>query len=317
MKKVFIPQDITDSGKNFLRERGYELVIGTGIDMDTMFREGGDADAILARTESYHNELIGKMPNLKVIGRHGIGLDNIDVAFCTERKIIVTYTPLANANSVAEHAITMILACAKNLVIQDKQTRSNNFASRNKLKGQEVTGKTLGIVGCGRIGMILARIAALGLNMKVIGFDTFVPSEKFPEYFTKVDSVEAVFKQSDFVSLNVPATPETRKMVNKSLISIMKPTAYLINCARGEIMDEADLYNSLKNSVIAGAAIDVFDQEPPKADNPLFGLDNIIVSPHNAALTKEAMDRMGLHAAMGIDAVLSGNTPEWPANKIS
>ena len=312
--KVFIPKNITDAGKDYLRSLDYDLIIGTGTDMETMLREGGAADAILARTEQYPRELLEQMPNLKVIGRHGIGTDNIDVSYCTGCGIKVTYAPNSNANSVAEHTIAMMLACACNLPYQDRQTRAGDWETRNRLIGMDLENKTLGIIGLGRIGRLVAEKATLGLKMNVIGYDAFLASDKYPPYIIKSESFEDLLPVSDFVTLHVPATAETKKLINAASLAKMKKTAYIINMARGEVVDEAALFSALKNKVIAGAALDVFEQEPAQASNPLFSLDNVIVSPHSAALTQEAMDRMGLHAAMGIHAVLSGGKPEWPVN---
>ncbi len=311
---VVIPQDITDLGKNFLKEKGYELVIGNGdITIDAMKKTVVPADAILARTAPYPAEVLAEAPKLKVIGRHGIGVDNIDVDWCTKHGVTVTFAPNSNAISVAEHTMGFLLAAAHHFHIFDQETRKGDWELRNKLKSCDLNGKTLGVVGLGRIGAMVAKMAMTAFGMKVIGNDAVIPQDKYPEGVSPA-SVEDIFKTADFVTLHIPTTPQTRGMVNTKLLSSMKKTAFLVNCARGEVVNEKDLYEALKNRTIAGAAIDVFEVEPAKADNPLFTLDNIIVTPHSAALTQESMDRMGLHAAMGIHAVLSGEKPEWPVN---
>ncbi len=312
--KVVIPQDITDAGKNFLREKGYEIIIGSGkIDPDSVKRDIVPADAILARTAPFSADILAAAPNLKVIGRHGIGVDNIDVDYCTKRGIWVTFAPNSNANSVAEHTIGMIIAAAHHFAFMDRETRAGNWEVRNKRKGVDLFGKTLGVVGLGRIGRMVAEKCIAAFGMKVLGNDAILPKEKFPAGVVPA-TVEEIFSQADFVTLHIPATPETKGMVNAGLLGKMKKTAFLVNCARGEVMNEADLAEALRNQALAGAALDVFGVEPAKADNPLFKLDNVIVTPHNAALTAESMDRMGLHAAMGIHAALSGQKPEWPVN---
>jgi D-3-phosphoglycerate dehydrogenase len=313
--KVIIPQDITDAGKNFLKEKGYELIIGSGaIDAESIRKLIAPADALLVRTAPFPADVLEAAPNLKVIGRHGIGVDNIDVDYCTKRGVWVTFAPNSNAISVAEHTIGFMVAAAHHFAFMDRATRSGDWEQRNRMKGSDLHGKTLGVVGLGRIGAMVARMATTAFNMKVLGFDAFLPGEKFPAGVAP-SSVAEIFSQSDFVTLHVPTTPETRGMVDARLLGTMKKSAILINCARGEVVKEKDLYQALADKVIAGAAIDVFETEPPGKDNPLFKLDNIILTPHNAALTAESMDRMGLHAAMGIDAVLTGKTPEWPVNK--
>ncbi len=314
--KIAIPQDITDAGKNFLREKGYEILVGSGaIDPESIKKNIAPADAILARTAPFTADILAAAPKLRVIGRHGIGVDNIDVDYCTRRGVWVTFAPNSNANSVAEHTVGFLVAAAHNFALMDRETRAGNWEIRNKRKGVDLFGKTLGVVGLGRIGRSVAEKCIAAFGMKVLGNDAVLPREQYPAGVLHA-SVDDIFSQADFITLHVPTTPETRGMVNAKLLGRMKKTAFLVNCARGEIVNEADLLEALRNQRIAGAGLDVFESEPAKADNPLFQLDNLIVSPHNAALTAESMDRMGLHAAMGIHAVLSGGKPEWPVNKI-
>ncbi len=312
--KVLIPQDITEVGKAYLREKGYEIKMGSGSTVEAIKNDIVDCDAILARTASFPAEVLEAGKSLKVIGRHGAGVDNIDVERAEQLGIWVTNAPLSNADSVAEHTIALILAAAKNLPYIDKSFRNGDFEIRNRLKGMDLDGKTLGLIGLGRIGMMVAKKAALGLGMKTIGYDPYVFKDKVAPEIELVDKMEGVFKNADFVSLHMPATKETKSVIGKNYFEMMKTSAFLINCARGEVVNESELIEALKNKTIAGAALDVFEQEPPEIDNPLFEMDNVIVTPHNAALTQESMDRMGLHAAMGIDEVLSGKKPSWPVN---
>lgn len=313
---VVIPQDITDLGKNYLKEKGYEIIIGSGsVDPEVIKKEIAPADAILARTAPFPATVLAAAAKLKVIGRHGIGVDNIDVDYCTKRGVWVTFAPNSNAISVAEHTIGFLIAAAHHFAFMDRETRAGNWEVRNKRKGTDLCGKTLGVIGLGRIGRSVAEKCRAAFEMKVLGCDAVIPPEKFPAGVVPA-TVEEIFAQADFISLHIPTTPKTRGMVNAALLGTMKKTAFLINCARGEVVNEADLYAALKDKRIAGAALDVFEVEPAKADNPLFSLDNVIVTPHNAALTQESMDRMGLHAAMGIHSVLSGAKPEWPVNAV-
>lgn len=315
--KIFIPQSITAMGVNFLKEKGYEVIIGQGADPEQLKEHIGDADGLLARIAPYTADILEAAPRLKVIGRHGVGFENIDLKKADELGIWVTYTPQANMIAVAEHTIGLIIALAHRIVQMDGLTRKGQYEMRNKMPGVDLNGKTLGVAGLGRIGSVVAKKAKWGLEMNIIGYDPFVDRAIFSKdmEIEMVDRLEELFARSDFVCLNMPASEQTRSMVDYKLISQMKPSAFFINCARGEIVNEPDLYQALKNNIIAGAAIDVFDPEPPEPDNPLFTLDNIILTPHNAALTKETMDRMGLHAAMGIDEVLSGIKPTWPVNR--
>ena len=311
--KVLIPQDVNESGKSYLRSKGYEVVLGSGFDVETIKREIVDADALLARTAPYPAEVIAAGKKLKVIARYGVGTDNIDVKFAESQGVWVTITKGANAVSVAEHTITLMLACAKNIVYLDEQTRQNHFEMRNKVPGIELRGKTLGIVGLGAIGREVADIAHNGLKMEIVGYDAFLPAG-LPDYIKVVSSPEEVFKAADVISLHVPSTPETVNMVCERTIGMMKPNAIIVNCARGGIVNEADLYKALKAHRIAGAGLDVFLSEPPEEDNKLFELSNFVCSPHNAALTAEAGAAMSLSCAHAIDDVLSGRKPQFPIN---
>ena len=312
--KVLIPQDISQAGKQFLKKKGYEIKMGSGISVETLKEEVQDCHAILARTALFPREVLEAGKMLKVIGRHGVGTDNIDVEAATQLGIYVTNAPQSNATSVAEHTIGLIIATARNLVRCDSAVRKGNFEIRNQIPGTDIGGKTLGLIGIGRIGKLVARKATLGLDMKVIGHDPYVDSKAAPEVeFTA--SIEALLQQADFVSLHLPANQTTVGLIDKSKLMLMKPSAYLINVARGGIVKEDDLAEILSQGRIAGAALDVFTEEPPDPSNPLLKLDNVTVTPHNAALTRECMDRMAVHAAQGIDEVLSGKTPVWPVNR--
>lgn len=312
--KILIPQDVSEAGKRYLRDRGYEIKMGSGISVQTLQDEVGDCHGILARTARYPAEVLRAGTHLKVIGRHGVGVDNIDVEAATELGIYVTNAPESNAGSVAEHTIGLIIAAARHFVQCDAALRYGNFEIRNQLFGNDIEGKVLGLIGVGRVGRLVARKAARGLSMKVIGYDPFIDPALVPEVeFT--ESIENVLKNADFVSLHLPANDTTMGLIDKIRLLKMKPSAYLINVARGGIVRENDLIEILSEKRIAGAALDVFAEEPPSPSNPLLKLDNVTVTPHNAALTRECMDRMAVHAAQGIDEVLAGRTPTWPVNK--
>jgi len=312
--KILIPQDVSEAGKRYLRDRGYEIKMGSGISVQTLQDEVGDCHGILARTARYPAEVLRAGTHLKVIGRHGVGVDNIDVEAATELGIYVTNAPESNAGSVAEHTIGLIIAAARHFVQCDAALRYGNFEIRNQLFGNDIEGKVLGLIGVGRVGRLVARKAARGLSMKVIGYDPFIDPALVPEVeFT--ESIENVLKNADFVSLHLPVNDTTMGLIDKIRLLKMKPSAYLINVARGGIVRENDLIEILSEKRIAGAALDVFAEEPPSPSNPLLKLDNVTVTPHNAALTRECMDRMAVHAAQGIDEVLAGRTPTWPVNK--
>lgn len=311
--KIVIPQDIAEVGKNFLKEKGYEINIGNGSMNPEYLKElVADADAILARTGQYPADVLSAATNLKVIGRHGVGYDNIDLKYCEENEIIITYTPTALSNAVAERTISFILALGQQLVFMDEEVRQGNWEVRNTHRGTEVRAKKLGLIGMGRIGTLVAKKAYYGLEMEILVYDEYLEENLFPNYVTRVQSLEEIYSNSDFISLHVPQTPETTKMINAESLTQMKSSAYIINCSRGELVEENDLTEALETGTIKGAALDVFDEEPPNSEHPFLKLDNVLLTPHNAALTKETMDIIGLHAAQGIHDVLSGQTPEWP-----
>lgn len=311
-RTVLIPSDISQLGKDYLRDKGYIIKLGRGTDEKTIMEDVADCEALLARNEHITRSVMEAGSRLKVISKHGVGLDKIDLDAARELNIWVTNGPLSNTAAVAEHTMLLILACAKRLVLFDAAIRAGDYDIRNRVKGTDLEGKTLGLIGLGKIGNLVAKKAALGFDMRVIGYDPFLPPERRNPDIRYCDTMEEIFRESDVVSLHMPSTPETRGCISRRLLELMKPTAYLINAARGDLICEADLLEVLQTNRIAGAGLDVFAQEPPRPDHPIFQLSNVVVTPHNAALTAETTDRMGLHAAIGIDEVLSGIQPSWP-----
>jgi len=313
-KKILIVQPIHESGVKVFDER-FEVRVASDPSVATVSKEIKGVEGVVVRMAPFTREIIEAADSLKVIGRHGVGVDTIDVKAATEKGIVVTNTPNANALSVAEHTITAIGSLAKRVTVYDRATRGGDWEIRNSYKAVDLDGKTLGLVGIGRIGSMVARKAAAAFNMKVIAFDPYVAPDKARELgITLVGSSDEVFRQADVVSMHTPLTPETKGFVNAARLKMMKPAAFLVNFSRGEVVDEKALYEALKAGIIAGAAIDVYDPEPPKKDNPLFKLDNILLSPHSAALTQECVIRMATGAAEGVVDVLTGKRPEFVVN---
>jgi D-3-phosphoglycerate dehydrogenase len=313
--KVLLPQEVAQEGKNYLTQRGYEIKMGSGMTADAIAADVVDCDAILARTAPFPAKVLEAGQKLKVISRHGVGCDNIDVARATELGIWVTFAPESNADTVAEHTIGCIFALARNFIQLDRETRAGNFPIRDKLFGADLAGKVLGIVGLGKIGRRVARKASAGLDMKVIGYDPYLKPEQAAAIATPARSMEEVFRTADFVTLHIPGGASTRGIVGRKQFALMKPTAFFVNASRGDVVAEADLIEALRSGRMAGAAIDVYEKEPPAKDNPLMSMSNVLLTPHNASQTKECMVRMALHAAQGIDEVLSGKRPTWPVNE--
>lgn len=312
---VLIPQDIPAEGKQLLEQMGCTVKMGRGHTEQDIIADIADCEAVVTRTAPYTRAVLEAGKKLKIISRYGVGVDNIDLKAADELGIWVANTPQANSATVAEHAIAMMMACAIDLVNACVETRNGNFAYRNQVMGTDLGGKTLGIVGVGKIGAHMAKIASAGFGMRVIGYDPYVAADKAPAGVTMVKEWDAVFRDADFVSVHLPLTDKTRRAIGAREFGLMRKTAYFINCARGEVVAEQDLVAALRAGRIAGAALDVFDKEPPDADNPLFSMKNVVVTPHDASFTRESFARMGEHMAKNIQDVMSGNRPTWPVNK--
>ncbi|MDA8442451.1 MAG: hydroxyacid dehydrogenase [Peptococcaceae bacterium] len=311
MKRVFVSEPIHADAMKLLAN---EVEIVMGSNQDTLLQQAGDCDGILIRSHKVPGDFLANAPKVKVVGKHGIGVDNIDVDAATARGILVVNAPESNIHSVAEHALGMILASAKNFLQGDAMLRSSGFKHRNAIVGTELKGKTIGIIGLGKIGLQLARKLQC-LDVKIIAFDPYAKPQLAKELdIGLVSNIDLVFAESDFISLHVPLTNTTRGMVGKDDFVKMKKSAYLINVSRGEIVRENDLYEALKNKQIRGAALDVFEKEPPAPDNPLFMLDNVLLSPHNAALTEDALIAMATQSAQGILDCLNGKIPKYVVN---
>ena len=315
--KVLIPQDIDEHGKAFLRERGYEIRMGGGFSPDVIAEEVVDCDALIVRTAKYPAQVLRAGKKLKVIARYGTGVDNIDVHAATELGIRVVNAPIANINTVAEHTVGLIILLAKQFLQADRLLRSGDYEARNRLRTIDLKGKVLGLIGMGKIGALVAKKAASGFEMSVLGYDPYVDTAALDTDIEPAGNPDSVFQHADFVSLHLPSNPQTQGCVGEREFALMKPTAFFINAARGDLVNESDLVDALRSKAIAGAGLDVFAREPPQADNPLLKMPNVVVTPHNAALTVESQQRMSLHAAQGIDDVLSGREPSWPVNNPS
>lgn len=312
MFKVLIPEDIAESGKRYLLERGYSLKVGVPTDIETLKEELMDADGVIVRNAKYPKEVFEDSKKLKVIARHGTGVDNIDVAEAEKRGIWVTNGPTANINAVAEYTVAALMALSCMLRPLDIATRKQDWSLRLAMERYELKGKTVGLAGFGRIGQLVARKVTAGLGMKVIAYDLRDTIDAIPDVeFTK--DLDHVLKNSDFVSLHMPSTEQTRGMFDYEMFKKMKEHSFFINCARGDLYIEEDLIRVLEEGHLRGAALDVYAEEPLK-ESRLLQMDQVLLSQHNAGLSEESKENMSLHAAMGIDQVLSGQTPEWPVN---
>lgn len=266
-------------------------------------RELPDADAVIAGLEDYDRALIESAAKLKVISRYGVGYDKVDLEAAAERQIKVTVTPGANGDSVADLAVTLMLCCARNVVIMDNGIKGRN---QTRPSGVEMWGKTLGVVGAGRIGKGVAK-RCTGFNMKILCYDQYEDEAFKKDCGAEYVDLDTLIRNSDFITIHSPLTPETRNMFGAEQFKAMKPDAILINTARGGIVDEDALYEALKNGEIRAAALDATVDEPPY-DSPLCTLPNCILTPHAGAATKEAVSKMGLMAAQNAIDVLTGGS---------
>ena len=272
-----------------------------------------DADAVIVRLFPLTADLMAAAPRLRVIGRHGAGLDNVDLAAATQRKIPVVYVPRTHGISVAEHTIMLMLALAKRLLRLDDAVRTGNFHLRNQISGAELDGKTLGVIGLGNIGRLVAEKCRGAFRMRVLGYDPFLaPDLSVPA--DRVADLDVLLRESDVVTLHVPLTPQTRSLLGARKLALLKPTALVINTSRGEVIDEGALAQALHAGRIGGAAVDVYATEPPPSDHPLLSAPNTVLTPHTAAHTEEALQRMAVSIADDVLAVLRGARPAHLAN---
>jgi D-3-phosphoglycerate dehydrogenase len=309
--KVLVTEKLAERGIELLREEFDVDVLGLG--HEELLESIGDYDGLIVRSATKVTaEVIERADNLKAIGRAGIGVDNIDVEAATKRGILVANAPASNTVAAAEHTLALMLAAARRIPAADSSLRNGEW-NRSAFKGVEVAEKTLGLVGLGHVGTIVAR-AAVGMGMRVLAYDPYVSEERMRSMnVERAGSLDEIFEASDFISLHVPRTPQTAGMVDAGALEKMKPSAYLINVARGGIVDETALYNALKEGAIAGAALDVFEEEPT-TDSPLFALPNVVVTPHLGASTAEAQDRAGVTAAEQVATALRGAVPMHAIN---
>ncbi len=264
----------------------------------------------------YDGEFMDRVgPNLIMIAKPGIGVDNIDLDAATERGILVCNTPDAPSESTAEHAVALLMAVAKRVMVGDMHLRGAEDLGRDEMRGTELLGSSLGIVGYGRIGRRVAEMCALGIRMHVTVYDPFLPDDvALPAGVARTEDVDTIFAENRFVTLHTPLLPETHHLVNERRLRLMKPGSYLINASRGGVVDETALVKALQDGHLAGAGLDVFDPEPPLADNPLLKMKNVVLTPHIASNTEAGMAAMQAGTVDNIVDVLQGERPAWIAN---
>ncbi|WP_349431668.1 phosphoglycerate dehydrogenase [Methylomarinum sp. Ch1-1] len=322
MKKILISDKLADDGINFLnRQEGIQIHIQTGLSEEELCELIPEYDALLIRSGSKVTAKVLKAGRkLKVVGRAGIGVDNVDVPAATEQGVIVMNTPDANATTTAELALAHMFSLSRNLPEANQSVKQGKW-ERSRLMGAEISHKTLAILGFGTIGRIVAQ-RGNGLKMRVIAYDPFVTPEVFAEYGAEPVSLEELIKQADYLTLHCPMMEKTRGIIGAEQLTMMKKSAFLINCARGGLVDEDALYRALNNHEIAGAALDVYEHEPPK-DSPLLDLSNVLFTPHLGASTREAQVAVSVEIARQVvtylnsgEAVNALNLPRLSAEEL-
>jgi len=269
------------------------------------------AEAVVVRVFKIDEALLQSAPRLKLVAKHGSGVDNIDIPAASRHGVLVCNTPGgANSSSVAEGAVTLMLATLRQVRAMDACVREGRFNERWKLSLHELWGKTVGLVGFGQIARVAARICGAGFNARVLAFDPFVSAADMEKAgATKVETLAELARQADIVSVHVPLSKQTEHLINAEVLAAMQRHAIIVNTSRGGLIDEAALVRSLQAGQIAGAGLDVFEQEPPAADNPLFAMNNVVLSPHVAGVTEDALRGMAMSVAEVIDNVFAGRRP--------
>ncbi|NPA49946.1 MAG: phosphoglycerate dehydrogenase [Thermodesulfobacteria bacterium] len=305
--KVLVSDPIAEDGIKILQDAGLEVIVKTGLSKEELIAElQKDIEAIIIRSATKMTaDVIEAAPKLKLIARAGTGLDNVDIEAANRRGIVVMNCPGGNTVSAAEHTIAMMMALARNIPQATASMKAGKW-EKKKFLGREITGKTLGIIGLGRIGSVVAD-RAQGLKMRVIAYDPFVNPEQAAKMGIEIMDLDELLPQADFITVHVPLTKETRGFINKEKFDKMKDGVMFIHCARGGIVNENDLYEAMLSGKVAGAALDVFEQEPPPPDYPLLQLDNFICTPHLGASTVEAQKNVALAvASQVVDFLIHG-----------
>jgi D-3-phosphoglycerate dehydrogenase len=294
--KVLISDPIAEQGIEILK-KDIVVDIATGLEPSELIKRIGNYEALIVRSETQvTKEVINAGNKLKIIGRAGVGVDNIDVNAATERGIIVVNAPEGNTISAAEHTIAMMMSMSRNIPQANASLKGKKW-DRKKFMGVEVRGKALGVVGLGRIGSEVAK-RALGMEMIILAYDPFISAERAKDLGVELTTVEDIVRRADYITVHTPLTKETKDLISTKEFAIMKKGVRLINCARGGIINEEALAKAVKDGIVGGAAIDVFTKEPP-FENPLLELDCVIVTPHLGASTEEAQINVAVTVAAG------------------
>ncbi len=306
--RVVVADPLGANGINLLREAAEVIVAG---DQETLHASLPESDALIVRSRTMVTaDLLDLGPRLQIVGRAGIGIDNIDVPAATEKGILVINAPLGNVRSTAEHTLALIFALARRVVAADASVRSGSW--KTGYEGMQLGGKCLGVIGVGKVGSTVANVAA-AIGMDVVAYDPYLPAQAWDALGLRHTSLDELLGTADVVTIHVPLMDETRLLLDQAALTRMKHGAYLVNCARGGLVDEAALADALTVGRLAGAAIDVFEQEP-LTDSPLLDAPNVILTPHVAASTREAQAQVSTDIAVQVLDFFAGKPVAYPIN---
>lgn len=324
MVKILVVEHIHPAGETLLAQQA-QLIFPQPQNPAGILQVIGECDGMVVRNTKITRQIMEAAPRLGAIGRHGVGYDTVDIAAASDLRIPVVYTPAANTESVAEIAMGFIIGLGRKIfrahaAMQSEELLSEDvslsvMSQRRGLSNFDLWGKTLGVVGVGRIGSSVSKKMIAAFNMQVLGYDPYLDAGTLARYgVEKVERLEEMLPRCDFVTLHCPGGAETRHMINAHTLAMMKPGAYLINTARGSVVDGAALAQAVQTGQIAGAAVDVYDPEPPHPGEPLLHMENVVVTPHFCAMTEESLYNMGTMVAQGVLDVLAGRHPQFMVN---
>lgn len=308
-------EDITEESKEALKANNNTLIEVKSVEELLQNETYLSSDALLVRGALIDKTVINKMPYLKVIARAGVGTDNIDIEAASSNEVYVCNVPDANFTSVAEHVIGFLLNLSHQILHGNREIKKGNFDARHLYVGSELSGKTIGVIGFGRIGQLVAQKCMYGFEMNVLAYDPYVTETNLTGV-KLVKSLDEIYNNADFITLHLPYIPELHHFIDEAALNQMKESAYIINCARGGLIDEEALVEAINNKKIAGAGVDVFQIEPVGADHVLWNANNLIATPHMGASTHEALARMSMGAAQAIIEALDSKQPRTALNTL-
>lgn len=314
--KILISEMVAPETISLLEKNDVLIKYGKGLDEESIIEDIQECDAVMVRVMSITKNVLNHAPNLKIIAKHGVGCDSIDLVEAKVKGIPVVYAPGSNSLSVAEHTMALILACSRHLRETNIGYKNGDYEIKNKISLSEITGKTLSLIGFGNIAKIVARMAHFGFGMRVVVYDVQNIICDVPDYVHIYDDINMVCAMGDYISIHIPGTNENKHFVDYDLLCKMKSTAFLINTSRGTVVDSESLIRAIENGLIAGAGLDVCDPEPATVGSPLFTNPKILLTPHSAAASNESMIRMGEIAAQGVVDFFEGKKPKYIVNEI-